>query len=761
MHIKNIYVLATKGGKSDGEWPSHFNYEQIDMPACRLPFRPSLAAAAVAAAVAAPVHAQQGPLSKEAKPADDAKIQQVEVKGAAAAYDPRRDDTASKIVVNHDEIVKYGDTNVLDVLKRVPGVTVSSSGRGGEIRMRGLGNGYTQVLLNGERAPAGFDIGSLSPDVIERVEVLRAASAEFSTQSIAGTINIVLKKSVKAAQRELKVGYGHGSAQNSPTLNLQLSDKLGKLSYSFAANAFQNRFHNDPESVQRFVDAGGTLTGLRQSTTPQNARFMAFNMTPRLNYSFDNGDTLTSQTFANWAHFRQNEAGRVDTLVGPLPAYPQLDQSMSNDNHFFREELNWVHKFASGAKLDAKLSGMYIGAENATYRIGAGNPAVAPLSTFIKSDAAVRGLSSTGKYTSGRFEGHALAFGWDGGYSTGDDARRERAIAAPGVPLPGGDEFYESQVSRLAVYGQDEWNVTPAWSVYLGARWEGIRTSTAGNTYDEVKNTSSVLSPVAQTLYKLPGTKGDQLRLAVTRTYKAPGQQALIPHRFTSVNNSQTEPDSIGNPHLKPELALGVDASYEHYWAEGALLSASVSSRRITDYTRNLIVFDGARWVSTPTNNGNARTYGLELEAKFPLKAVMKTTTNLDLRASLSRNWSSVESVPGPDNRLDGQTPLSATLGADYKTGPLTLGGSYVFKNGGFVRISDKQIAYQSVRRDLDLYALWKFDPKLQLRVATSNLLAQDTISESSYTSPGVGTQTSRTLNPVHRSVRATLEMKF
>jgi hypothetical protein len=45
--------------------------------------------------------------------------------------------------------------------------------------------------------------------------------------------------------------------------------------------------------------------------------------------------------------------------------------------------------------------------------------------------------------------------------------------------------------------------------------------------------------------------------------------------------------------------------------------------------------------------------------------------------------------------------------------------------------------------------------------VATSNLLAQDTISESSYTSPGVGTQTSRTLNPVHRSVRATLEMKF
>jgi outer membrane receptor protein involved in Fe transport len=731
------------------------------MPAYRIPFRLSLAAAAVAAALATPVHAQQGPVTSDPKPAGDGKIQQVEVKGAAASYDPRRDDTASKIVVNNEEIVKYGDTNVLDVLKRVPGVTISGSGRGGEIRMRGLGNGYTQVLINGERAPQGFDISSLSPDVIERIEVLRAASAEFSTQSIAGTVNIVLKKSVKAAQRELKLGYGHGAAMNSPTASLQLSDKLGKLSYSFAANVFQNRFTNHPETTETFVNTAGVLTGLRQGNTPQDARISVVNLTPRLNYTFENGDTLTSQTFANWANFSQVEAGRIDTLVGPLPAYPRLDQSMTNHNHVFREELNWVHKFESGAKLDAKLSGLYVGAGNSMYRFGSGNPAARPLSAFIESDAAVRGLTSTGKYTSSRFEGHALAFGWDGGYQSGDDRRLERDAAAPTVSLPGGDEFYESTVSRVAVYGQDEWNVTPAWSVYLGARWEGIRTSTEGNTYARVKNTSSVLSPIAQTLYKLPGTKGDQVRLAVTRTYKAPGQQQIIPHRFTSVNNSQTEPDSIGNPNLKPELALGIDASYEHYWGEGALLSASVSSRHITDYIRNLVSFDGTRWISSPTNSGNARTYGLELEAKFPLKAVMQTTTNLDLRASLSRNWSTVESVPGPDNRLDGQTPLSATLGADYKTGPLTLGGSYVFKNGGFVRISGNQISYQSVRRDLDLYALWKFTPKLQLRVATANLLAQDTISQSSYTTPGVGTQTSRTLNPVHRSVRATMEMKF
>ena len=52
------------------------------------------------------------PLKAE-KPAVSA-MQSVEVKGSG--YDPRRDDTASKMVVGSEEILKYGDTNVTDVL---------------------------------------------------------------------------------------------------------------------------------------------------------------------------------------------------------------------------------------------------------------------------------------------------------------------------------------------------------------------------------------------------------------------------------------------------------------------------------------------------------------------------------------------------------------------------------------------------------------------------------------------------------------------
>jgi hypothetical protein len=53
--------------------------------------------------------------------------------------DERRDTTASKTVVTRDDLNRYGDTSVADVLGRVPGVTMSGSRcRGTEVRMGGL-----------------------------------------------------------------------------------------------------------------------------------------------------------------------------------------------------------------------------------------------------------------------------------------------------------------------------------------------------------------------------------------------------------------------------------------------------------------------------------------------------------------------------------------------------------------------------------------------------------------------------------------------
>ncbi|WP_229213163.1 MULTISPECIES: TonB-dependent siderophore receptor [unclassified Duganella] len=737
-------------------------------------FRLTQIAAAVLSLYVGAVRAEaETPPVEQPKPAP---MQKVEIKGAAASYDPRRDDTASKTVVTSEEIQKYGDTSVNDVLKRVPGITVSgAAGRsGGEIRMRGLGSGYTQILINGERAPAGFAIDSLAPEVIERIEVLRAASAEFSTQSIAGTINIVLKKALKSAQREVKLSEAKGSKFSSPSLSLQMSDKMGSTSYSFGGNAWRYMFTRVNPSFDTGTDAAGQPNLDRATTWRDQGRADGMNLSPRINWTLDNGDTLTSQTFVNLNQFVSNGHTRTTTALGRGPDYDRIDSTFSSHNAFGRTDLNWVHKLDGGAKLDMK-AGVSDNRNTAdSLQFGGNNGKPATLERTVISTSGEKGFSTQGKYSrpltfgaapaDGKGEApteHALAMGWDAGVTKRDDTRMQREAALPGATPDNSDEGFSAKVMRLALYGQDEWNLTPQWSLYTGLRWEGLDTRSEGNTFDAVQQRSSVLSPLMQTLYKFPNKK-DQLRVALTRTYKAPSTASLIPRKFTSTNNSPTDPDRRGNPHLKPELALGLDASFEHYWGEGGLLSASASMRRIENYTHQGLLYEDERWVSTSINDGRAETRGIELEAKFPVRALIEHAPALDLRASVSRNWSRVESVPGPDNRLDQQTPLSATLGVDYKSpsGVLSTGGSFNFRNGGLARLSGTQGGYSSVRRDLDVYALWKIDTQNNLRIAVSNLLAQDYVTESLY-SDANGTQNRTSVASGETQLRVTVEKRF
>ncbi len=721
--------------------------------------RPTLIALSLAAL---PVHAQTTPAP--AVSADT--IQKVEVKADANAYDPRRDDTASKIVVSLDEIRRYGDTSVLDVFKRLPGITVAGgAGRGGgEIRMRGLGSGYTQILLNGERAPAGFDIDQLSPDSIERIEILRAASAEFSTQSIAGTINIVLKRTVRTAQRELRAGYGKSAEVSNPSASLNMSDRLGTMSYSLAAGVWRYRFDRPAPYEESQLDPAGRTTLMRRTLQTDRGSPQGLNITPRLNWTLENGDTLSWQSLVTHQRNDYQGASVTQTDLGPRPLYDVRRMGSDGASTVLRSDLSWVRNLGEGAKLDLKLgvNGMR---SDGDYREQDSRTIAAAArlarDSVVLSATDEYGVTAVGKYSRPWKKDHALSMGWDAGYALRDDARGE----VEQFPLAGTElrrnEAYEAILGRLALFVQDEWNVTKPWSMYVGLRWEGLETESSGNTFDTTTNRASVWSPLAQTLYKLPDSR-DQVRLALTRTFKAPAASSLIPRRYTTPNNSQTDPDYRGNPDLKPELATGIDVAYEHYWAEKALLSASVSVRRISDYTRQGLIVEEGRWIQTPVNDGDALTRSLELEAKFPLSALMTGVPEIDLRASVARNWSEVDAVPGPDNRLDQQVPVSGTLGVDYKTrdGKLTTGASFAFKNGGPVRVNIEQSRYQSVRRDLDVYALWKFNPTYQLRLAATNLLRQDAVSDSRYTDEnGVMRRTS--FAEGQAMARVTLESRF
>ena len=80
-----------------------------------------------AAAASAPAPAASGAGNR---------LDRVEVNGGPTANSRRRNSTASKIVIEREDLDRYGDTVLGDVLRRLPGVTLGGRpGRGGDIRM--------------------------------------------------------------------------------------------------------------------------------------------------------------------------------------------------------------------------------------------------------------------------------------------------------------------------------------------------------------------------------------------------------------------------------------------------------------------------------------------------------------------------------------------------------------------------------------------------------------------------------------------------
>ena len=128
----------------------------------------------------------------------------------------------------------------------------------------------------------------------------------------------------------------------------------------------------------------------------------------------------------------------------------------------------------------------------------------------------------------------------------------------------------------------------------------------------------------------------------------------------------------------------------------------------------------------------------------------------------MARNWSRVDRVPGPDNRLDSQTPLTANLGLDWRVAPhpLTLGTSLAWRGGAFARTSATQTTASNTLRTLDMYGLWAIDRSVHVRVALSNILhPHDITGDSRFDGTGRFQQSTDAVTST--AVRAAIEVKL
>lgn len=669
-------------------------------------------------------------------PAAPAVPERVEITGTSQA-DDGRDSTASRVVISREEIARHGDASVVDVLRRIPGITIAGGqGRASDIRMRGLGNGYTQILINGEVMPGGFSLESLSPGQIERIEVARVATVDVGAQAIAGTINIILRQSMRKGQREVKASVGSRSGRASAQLDSQFSDRLEGFSYSLGAGLSRKNEAWPSTITQEGSDASGA-PDLRR-TTRRHAFGLAdtISLTPKISPQWGDQDKVSLEAVLRHNRFNDHSEDERTTTLGPPPRYTSDSQKLDLRTTFAQGHLNWTRRLADSGTLEMRLGTNHLRRSSDTRFLGDDEFGDLAMNERVTSSTTETGFLASGKLRLPYTDGHAIAIGWDGDQTRRDESRSQRQSSPIGRPVVDLDEQYRTTVQRLAVFAQDEWDVDDTLSAYAGVRWAALRTNTEGRGMVPAGNRSSVLSPVLQVLWKPPSMPGDQIRFAVSRTYKAPRAVDLIPRRFVAIDNTPTTPNLQGNPDLRPELAWGIDLAYEHALPRKiGFVNVNATTRRIRDVILDRLFLDNGAWVSTKANAGSARVFGLEIESRVSVRTAWADAPDLDVRASVSRNGSTVDRVPGPDNRLDSQIPLSANIGFDWRLSeaPLTAGANLAYRGSMRARTSLTQTTATNPMSTLDLYALWKLTPQAQIRVSVANALGLHDISTDTY----------------------------
>ena len=653
-------------------------------------------------------------------------IQRVEIVARQGSTELRRAASFAKQVYGREELDRYGDTNALDVMRRLPGVNVDTGGP----RMRGLGAGYTQILINGDPAPPGFNLDQLSPSQIERIEVIKASTAEQSAQAVAGSINVILKESSRRSLSTLRLGLGSGIDRPLGNLNYSINESAGPFSLSLPVSLFEwNR------QIRNLVDRRMAGTNGQPAVSEQlgtgTSGGWGYNFAPRLNYKVSDEQTLSLATFFQKGFWNY----RTDYVNRTVSGNPVFDDDATQGGYWEnrRGNLTWINRFSEDQRIEIKAGVQQSRSAFDLRNLRAG--ATILQTAGLNQDDAV---TQAGKYSQLLGTSHTLTAGWD----LENRNRQEKRTTTNGagdalLPSFEGQPF-EAQMRRQAYYIQDEWEISPQWQLNLGLRNERIA-SESSNASMPVLNVSSVLSPLAHVTYKFDPKSRDMVRASLTRSYKAPGLNALLSRPVINaayINTNQTNtylaPDRLGNPALSPELATGLDIAYENYLSNDGIFSVGIFHRNLTNVVRNLTELrnvswaSAPRWITQPQNFSNAVTSGLEFElrgrASDLMPQLMGNAKALNLRTSLSLYSSSIAALPGPNNRLDGQQPWSANLGFDQRISgmPLSVGGNLSITPGYDTRQTAEQWLKRSSAKGIDLFAMMPLSPTMSLRAAAS-----------------------------------------
>ena len=258
-------------------------------------------------------------------------------------------------VITRDDIELSLATDLAELLRFEAGIDIGRNGGPGQATsffMRGTESNHTLVLIDGVRMNPGTIGGAaiqhISPEVIERVEIVKGArSALFGTDAIGGVINIITRR---ADRTHIEAGAGAGSFDSrSAFLSGGVRDEKNQFGITLDwqdTDGYPPRLESDIDrgydnlslNVHAARDIGGGEISLRHWRAEGTVEYLDFFLAP-VDQDFRN--SVTAFQFD-----KQLSARGTNKLI----VSHMLDRIEQNQSEDFVESdrlsLDWQHTLA-------------------------------------------------------------------------------------------------------------------------------------------------------------------------------------------------------------------------------------------------------------------------------------------------------------------------------------------------------------------------------------------------------------------------------
>lgn len=653
---------------------------------------------------------------------DSEELEQIEVIGTPVFRD-RTATISPALVYGVSFFQQFEPTSAGDMLKRTPGISFSSDvGEYDAPQMRGLGAGYTQILINGRKVPSsGSDravfVDRIPAEMVKSIEIIRSPSADQDSQGVGGTINIILKDGASFEGGSARLGllrFDDGEMRGSGAFGYSGSNN--DMTWN-ASGSVQERYVPKLKMERRF-EPDGTLKEEEREDDVRDSNDVSFNA----NVSYMLNDISTLDLSANVVSTSREE-NQVETFWEVEDGELLLDEQNRDDVDIEEDSyiLGAIYQTEIGDDTQWETSVNYSrikstedvvkferGTQDAVWEYDAKED----LNT---QDSEVLFASSIKHELSDDVE---LKFGVDGSRKKRNEKYREFAVDSDTGIIEETDleQEYDAVEKRFDGFMLGQISFENDMNLELGVRVEHTKRNIDSMSIS-VDTSDTQVNPSIHFSKRFDAD--NTMRMSLAKTVRRPDFKQLSPNiEFDEPEDGDAKQ---GNPNLKNEVSLGFDIGYERNLAGRGIFGLNAFYRKVSDVIEDVGVGtapDGGILFSYD-NAGDGDIWGVEFDLNKPLSDNTGFFANLTLLDS-----EIIDQFTGKERRFRDQSNYIYNFGIthnipDWNT---SMGFSYQ-KQGDSLSVDIDRDVELSYDGNLEVFLEKRFGADYVLRLTATNLL--------------------------------------